>query len=343
MSHQIEQFTDGSAAFVSARQDAWHRLGTVLPDTFTAEQALEVAKLGGWNVEKAPLYTRVLTSTGFAEVEIPGQFVTTRTNPVTKDQEVIGIEHAPSTVGKVYRPFQNEQLCEFLNALVDEGGAHFETAGSLRGGSDVFVTLRLPENILVGGVDPINLNLAVLNNHIGTASIRALVTPTRIVCANTQAAAIRNAKSQFKIRHTATADQRVQEAREALGLTFAYIEGFQAEADRLIDQAYTDAEFEKLVDQLWTPADADKDTKRTVNSDAERRNTLRSLWSDADTNALIRGTKWGAYQAVTEYLDHNQPVRVKGDKDIARAERVASGQYDDVKVKAFDILAGAAA
>ena len=28
--------------------------------------------------------------------------------------------------------YQNEQHCELLNLLVDEAGAHFETAGSLR-------------------------------------------------------------------------------------------------------------------------------------------------------------------------------------------------------------------
>ena len=28
MAHEIETFDDGTAAFVTARQDAWHRLGT---------------------------------------------------------------------------------------------------------------------------------------------------------------------------------------------------------------------------------------------------------------------------------------------------------------------------
>jgi hypothetical protein len=50
MSHQIE--THGSrAAAVFARIDAWHRLGTTLPDVFTAEEAMRVGHLGGCYAE----------------------------------------------------------------------------------------------------------------------------------------------------------------------------------------------------------------------------------------------------------------------------------------------------
>ena len=35
MAHEIETFTDGTAAFASARTDAWHQLGTVTRDCLT--------------------------------------------------------------------------------------------------------------------------------------------------------------------------------------------------------------------------------------------------------------------------------------------------------------------
>ena len=50
MSHDLEVWEDGSASFVSAREHAWHRLGTVVPQQFDAAQAMQYAKLGGWNV-----------------------------------------------------------------------------------------------------------------------------------------------------------------------------------------------------------------------------------------------------------------------------------------------------
>ena len=58
MAHEIETFDDGTAAFVTARTDAWHRLGVTTRDCLTAEQVMTTARLGGWNVHTVAL-TRV--------------------------------------------------------------------------------------------------------------------------------------------------------------------------------------------------------------------------------------------------------------------------------------------
>ena len=138
MAHQLETWSDGSASFVSARQHAWHRLGTVLPAEFDAAQAMNHARLGGWNVRKEALQTTVLTGDGVTTLQVPEQFATVRTNPVTGRPDVLGV------VGRGYTPIQNEAHAALLDALVDESGAHFETAGSLRCGRQVFLTMKLP-------------------------------------------------------------------------------------------------------------------------------------------------------------------------------------------------------
>jgi hypothetical protein len=79
--HELEQFTDGSTAFAAARVSAWHKLGTVLPDVFTAEQAMTVARLGGWDVGKAPIDARITSTDGSSDVVVPGKYATTRINP----------------------------------------------------------------------------------------------------------------------------------------------------------------------------------------------------------------------------------------------------------------------
>lgn len=68
--------------------------------------------------------------------------------------------------------------------------------------------------------------------------------------------------------------------------------------------------------------------------------TLAWLLHDSPTNDGIHGTRWGAYQAVTEYLDHYIPVKAK-DHDSARATRVVTGEYDQIKRDAFARLAAA--
>ena len=115
MAHQIETH-NGKAAFVTANIPAWHQLGTVLDGAFTAEQAMELGRLGGWNVRKSPLYV--------AETGQPaeGAYATIRDSPFEPGQtDVLGV------VGETYHPVQNEEMTDILDAIVDESGAAFDT------------------------------------------------------------------------------------------------------------------------------------------------------------------------------------------------------------------------
>lgn len=323
MTHLLEQHGD-QTSFVSARKDAWHRLGTVLPDCFDAQTALETAHLANWNVRKEPMQT-------VSGLAIPDKFANVRTNPYTGETDVLGV------TGNQYVPIQNEDHVEFLNTLTDESGAHFETAGSLKGGKEVFVTMKLPESMKIAGVDEVETYIAALNSHDGSSSFRLLVTPVRVVCANTQAAAIKQARSSFAIRHMASGAKRIGEAREALGLTFQYLAGFQEEAERMINETCTLQEFSKIVDQI-TGVVSVANSARANTSIATDRENLFYAFDQSPTVQDIKGTRWGAYQAVTEWADHMFPVR-GNDKETARALRTASGSNDKLKIMAWSQLA----
>jgi phage/plasmid-like protein (TIGR03299 family) len=336
--HDIEIYADGSAGYVGARVDAWHRLGTTLPAEFTVTEGFAAAKLADWNVRKNPLTTTLLDDTGVRTVPVPGRWVTIRSNPVTGRDELIGA--TGGIVGDRYTPFQNEQLADLLTALVDVSGAVIDTMGSLHRGRDVFIAMRLPEHIVVGGIDPVEQYLIVTNNHDGTSAITALISPVRVVCRNTLRAALGAARSSVKIRHTATAGQRIQQARDTLGIAWRYTAAFQQAADAMIDQTLTDREFARICAQLW-PAPDPGDPPRSHTLHARRTATLRFLFDEADTTKAIRGTAWAGYQAVTEYLDHYAPVAGRGSraKTLNRAARtVSSGAIAELKQHAFTLL-----
>ncbi|SNR44354.1 phage/plasmid-like protein TIGR03299 [Haloechinothrix alba] len=328
MAHEIETFADGSHGFVSARQPAWHRLGTVFEGTFTAEQAMKHARLGGWNVRKAPLVTHEITDSGVSEIEVPNQYSTLRTNPVTGASEPLGV------VGSSYEPVQNEEHADFLDALTDSTGAHLETAGSLRGGRQVFVTCKLPEGMLVGGTDKIDLYIAAMNSHDGSTGFRAIVSPVRIVCANTQFAALRSAQQSWTVRHTAGARSSIEEARKALELSWSYAEEFEAEAERMVQEELSNREWERTLARLFGEVDEDKPQGRQRQK-IEKLDTIRGLYSTADTQENIRGTRWAGYQAIVEYVDHYAPTR--DDDDERRALRAVSG-LTSLKSRAFHEL-----
>lgn len=319
------------------RVDALHQLGTDVTKASNAQQALAAAGLAGWNVRKTPLMTEASITVGDEEMpfklDVPGKFATVRTNPATGLPEVLGV------VGNIYKPIQNEAHCAILDTIVDYSGANFESAGQMRGGRDVFVSMKLNDQVLIGGVDPIDMYLASFNSHDGSSSFKLAPTAVRVFCANQQAAIMKGAESSFTVRHTVNARSIVEEARHALDLTFAYSTEFQAAAERLIDQTMTDAQFADIIGAWWPLADEAKPAVKTRH--AKREDTLMRLFADAETNANIRGTRWAAYQTITEYVDHFAPTNLNGESSIAaaRATRVLTGATaQDVKNFAFQSL-----
>jgi len=301
--HNLD-ITNGVASFVSAREDAWHAMGEVLPDSFTAEEALKYGKLGGWNLRKTALFTEV----DGKKILTPDMYAVVRNNPVVKGQrDVLGV------VGNKYTIIQNEDLATLLNALVDESGAHFETAGAIDGGRKVFITMKLPGNIKIGGVDRVDNYIAIMTSHDGTTSTQIMVTPIRIVCQNTLNMAFNGAKHAgvFRVRHTVGAHKiMLQQAREALDFTFDFIEDFQADAEKLINTTMTQLQFEEIIHEAFgAPADAPLGTlTRTEN----KLDTMMNLYADANTQEGIRGTAWAGLNALTEWYDHFSHVRGAG-------------------------------
>ena len=340
MAHNLD-INAGQASFVSAREDAWHRLGTVLPDSFTAEQAMEHGLLGGWNVRKVPLYadpsvtiegtTEVAPAAPFddeddmlaeqgpeqpaaARLLVPNHYAVVRDNPVTKGQvDTLGV------VGGRYHPIQNEAHAEFLNTLVDESGAHFDTAGALDGGRKVFITMQLPGHIKVGGVDQVDMYLAAVNSHDGSLPFTIMVTPVRIVCQNTLNLAWQGASSAVKLRHTRRAGESiVARARETLDLSFAYLDNFQTEAEQLINTTMTQLQFEEIIQEAFG---ADEDASAGVITRKDKvLDEMAELFADAYTQDGIRDTAWAGLNTLTEWADHYAPVQ---SDDTRRAYKAA--------------------
>jgi phage/plasmid-like protein (TIGR03299 family) len=298
LAHEIETFNqDGTAAFFSARQDAWHQLGSVTPGCLTAQDVMQVAYLGGWQVLKEGLRT---VESGAA---VPNRYATTRAHPKTGQREVLGL------VGASYQVVQNEQACELLDMIVDETGAHYETAGSLRGGREVFVTMKLPDSLRVAGVDAVDLYLVMCTTHDVSRAGRILVTPVRVVCANTQRAAFANNHGEYTFRHSGDVLGKLADVRAALGLVPVYLDQFQAAAEAMMDKQLEGDQLKAIAEDLW-PLGEDDGEPAYLKALARERD-LKDLFETAPTQDRIRGTAWSGYQAITEWpcrSTTNQPA-----------------------------------
>jgi phage/plasmid-like protein (TIGR03299 family) len=327
MASQIETFADGTAAFFSNRVPAWHALGTVTSDALSADEALEIAHLN-WQVLQYPVQADVSGNAVVAD----GRRANVRLHPKTGEPNVLGI------VGTRYHIVQNDQAFKFCDDVLDISDAKFETAGSLDKGRRVFMTLKMPQDIKVGGHDAVNMYLMVVNSHDGSTPLIAAVTPVRVVCANTVAAGVRAAKSVYRVAHTASATGRLQDAREALKMSYQYTGEFELLANKLYQEPMSDKEFVKFMEKLVgkAPEVKEGESTRSLAMYEAKRDQLMGLWK-APTQDNIKNTAWAAYNTIVEYVDWFSPVR-GGDKEVRRGERIVENTSNDFKEKALALL-----
>lgn len=329
--HAIEQFEDGTAAFFSNREVPWHHLGVITQGAQTVEDALRLAQLD-WDVVKSDdaVQVPVLTDNGVVMVDAPDRYMTYRDHPK------LGLQGL-GVVGKQYTVIQNREAFDFLNNLTHESGAVFETAGSLRGGSQVFVSMKMPQHISIGeGTDTVDLYLVCTTSHDGSKAFTVFITAVRPVCANTVAMGLATAKNTWYLRHTSNVKGKVQQARDALQMVIRYRDAFQAEADRLVSTAMTEREFSVFAEKLFPVSDK-MSSLQIMRAEASR-GDLAGLWR-APTQQNVANTRWAAFNAVTEWADWVKPVKAgKRDADVARAERVFLGAVEPIKQKALALL-----
>ena len=336
--HNLEQFGD-TTAFVSYREPGWHNLGTVVDDKLTAEEAIKSAELD-WTVELHPLQSPVITDKGVEVVNVPDKFAVVRKHPLKDNRDALGV------VGNRYTPIQNREVFKFLDNLTD-GGATYETAGSMDGGRKVFMTMKMPSSILIDGKDRSDMYLFATTSHDGSFSLNVSLTAVRVVCYNTWRMARRASDFKHTIRHTANSNKSIVKAREVMSMTFEYAGWLQEKAEKLADIPVFAHDAIDFVDELFPyPKDITQNMhkldlrEQTIkNNIDEKRKTLKDLYLFSPGQQHVQGSAWGLFNAVTEYADYYSTTRAKvGQKAIRRAGRQVLGDADTLKDRALDLL-----
>ena len=309
MAHELET-QNGVASFASLREPAWHGLGTVFTEEKTTSEMLVAANLNNWNVrlEDMPIPSHLSSDKEY-------QYVV-RTNPTDKTQtDILGV------VGERYHVLQNEDLFSFGDNILD-GGGRWETAGSLKGGRQVFGSLALERETVLdpnGVADVVKTYLLINTSHDGSIAIQASITPVRVVCANTLNVALNRTKKKdgvkqsFKIRHTQTANGKVQIARQTLGLANAYMDEFDKMAHAMIAKEISAKDFNDII--LAAYPKPDKDTKGAVKKWENKVDMINDIYT-GEYNGMISGNAWGAFNALTERLDWYRSARGGSNESI---------------------------
>jgi phage/plasmid-like protein (TIGR03299 family) len=322
MAHEIDRSTGRAAVFVTG-EPAWHRLGTVISHAVDSAEAIQLAGLD-WEVQPWPL---LAYEPGPATDERRTQKVAGAVANVRTDTgAVLGV------VSAGYRVFQNREAFDFMDELVGEQLAMYETAGALKGGRRVWMLARVPKEYRVGQDDLVRPYVLLTNSHDGSMALRMIPTTVRVVCQNTLSLALRRAGSEgVVITHHESLQARVREAREKLGLLTKRFDRFGAEIQALVRQPLSSTELAGYFDGL-IPVESEKARQKVRDA------WLTNWYGERNNLPGIRGSAWAAYNAVSEWADHQR--RVRGSTELEKADnRLTSiwfGSSHRLKQQAFD-------
>lgn len=242
---------------------------------------------------------------------------------------------ALSIVGKGYGLLKDSNFFETLEKVYD-GRACIETAGTLRNGRRIWALVK--RDTWCVGTDTIKTYDLWVNRHDGSGCFELHRTNIRVVCSNTWNAAIGNGRARvFGVRHTVNLESGISQAIKLVETVDAAQNAEQEKARRLASHAMQASEactfFQNL---LNAKADQNGDFGGKVKGQLQ---TLYELFTKGTGN--LGTTRWDAFNAVTEFTDHSRTVRSGNERNKieARFESVLLGSGDDLKARAFDLLA----
>lgn len=311
----------------SAVDTPWHRIGTVTDKAVNSEQAISHAGLD-WTVSTRPVVTfdRANETEGNF-IDIPDTFATVRDS----DDTVLGV------VGDRYKVVQNKECFNFLDTVVDDSEATYETAGSLNNGKIVWMMLNLGKEIKVDE-DVTVPYLLMVNSHDGSTSVRGLPTPIRVVCSNTLRLALSsNAYKGFSFRHTQNVDGRIQQARTLLNLSYEYVDGFQEEMEKLLDTTVTDDMFYDVLENLMPLPIAKENNASQVSRVNQQRASIEKLWYEPEF-ANQQGTAWSLLNAVSNYEQWQSHLRGETSRDERIAIKTVQNTESPLTQKAWNLV-----
>jgi phage/plasmid-like protein (TIGR03299 family) len=301
MSHEI---TDTDNMF-SVREMPWHRLGVVLDDYPTREEAQPLVH--GWEPISEPLFHRVPFINESGEPDVKFEEVPTLGNFRSDSAGSHGGYLGPIT--PTFVTVSNDEMWDIGEAIQGGGvDVKYETGGSLKGGKKVWLMLALDHPLFVNG-DPNGATMhyyVLQNSHDGSGAFRGSATATRVVCANTLRMADVDAQThgtEFTFRHSKNIGERIEEAREALAGWRQSVQAWSLFSAHMLDQKVSDKGVSEFLTRFIP------EPPHGITSDRVRANidAARGEWTgiyNGVTGEGLKGTAYGLLQASSEYAEH---------------------------------------
>lgn len=209
-------------------------------------------------------------------------------------------KNAMAVVSTSYKPISPRDGLDVLDGIVDSGEAKYEAGWQTGGGKKVGVTAKLPEGVSIAG-DEHDVYLLLRMDNTGRGGLEIFATAIRLDCTNMVNQAIKGARSRISIPHIGDPMAKIAKAREALGITFTWIDAYKELGEELSRLSFTDAELDAFLEDL-----TEDRGKRAAEADATG---IRRLFEDSPTLEGVPHNGYRLIQSVGEWYDWGRPVR----------------------------------
>ena len=314
MAHELE-IVNGVAQMAYAGETPWHGLGAQVSNDLTPVQMMDKAGLN-WSVDKENLVT-------VSGKPIAGKQALIRST----DGKVLDV------VGDDWNPVQNEEAFQFFSEYVLAGDMEMNTAGSLKGGRNVWALAKVKESFTILGEDQVDSYLLFSNPHQYGKAIDVRFTPIRVVCNNTLTMSLNStSKNQVKLNHRSVFD--ADTVKTTLGIAHEKFGKYKEMAEFLASKKFSvDSLIQYYNDVFPHTYNKDKGTSITKADDLTKtaKAAMEVLHTQPGAN-LGEGTWWQAFNSVTYLTDHKM-----GRSADTRMESAWFGINQARKVKAANL------
>lgn len=269
------------------RETPWHGLGTRVMEAPTSADALTLAGLDWKVIQKA------------IETEDGTPIPSFKANIRASDEKVLGV------VTDRYRVVQNTEAFSFTEELLGEG-VTYETAGSLQEGRRTWLLARLPQRYIISG-DEIIPYLVFMNSHDGTGSIKAAITPVRVVCQNTLNLALSTAKRYWSTNHTGDIQGKISDAKNTLLYADQYMGELGKSIDHLNRIKLSDRQIYEYIDALFPLLD--EPTEQQKKNLIRMKEELKVRYFDAPDLKNVGKNAYRFINSVSDFATHSKPLR----------------------------------
>lgn len=357
MAANLSYTNDGKAAFVSLRENPWHKQGTVINEEATGLEMLKLAHLD-WEVNQSPIFTVVKkkVATGWdASTDSPVYTLQDDTTQISDKKAIIKGDTGDvlGVTGSEFQIFQNHEMISFFEGLVQGKKITYEVAGSIQNFSTIFILARIPDLSMCIKGDDINSYMLIKNGHIGNCTLSCYPTNIRTVCQNTLMAASEEFAERrekhgkntvhagYKIRHTAGMHKAVKDVQDAyqnmLNDFTKTKELYEILAGREVTVKEVHDYFDKMLSAKSEEAQAKELSKAAQTRKENKMQELQVLWESPTNQTGTRNTAFALYNTIIEWTDYQKATRCADDKNegLCRFESAMFGAGADYKETAL--------